>query len=427
MYIYDIIEHKRHGEKLTAGEIDYAVNGYVSGEILPEQMSALLMAIAINGMTDVETYNLTKSMQNTGKTLHFDFETVDKHSTGGVGDSTTLIIAPVLACLGLKVSKMSGGGLGFTGGTIDKLKVFDGYNPAMDYKTFVGNLQKVGCAIISQSEEIAKADKMIYLLRDRTATVDSIPLIASSIMSKKLASGANTILLDVKYGSGAFMKTKEEAIELAKLMVKIAKKDNKKVCAVISNMNCPLSAGVGCNQEVYSVLNALNGNNSMLLELSKYLSAKMYALATDCAFSDAQKKVTDVIASGQAKDKLKQMIVAGGGNLTIFDNPNSLLVSDYVVKCTSKQAGYIANIDAYKVAKFVQHLKSQTDNDKQKLRCGVLLDIKLGDKVEMNQQIAQVFSAKKVRKEDLDLLYEAITFSDQPVEVSGKLVAEVIK
>ncbi len=427
MYIYDIIEHKRHGEKLTAEEIDYAVNGYVSGEILPEQMSALLMAIAINGMTDVETYNLTKSMQNTGKTLHFDFETVDKHSTGGVGDSTTLIIAPVLACLGLKVSKMSGGGLGFTGGTIDKLKVFDGYNSVMDYKTFVGNLQKVGCAIISQSEEIAKADKMIYLLRDRTATVDSIPLIASSIMSKKLASGANTILLDVKYGSGAFMKTKEEAIELAKLMVKIAKKDNKKVCAVISNMNCPLSAGVGCNQEVYSVLNSLNGNNSMLLELSKYLSAKMYALATDCAFSDAQKKVTDVIASCQAKDKLKQMIVAGGGNLTVFDNPNSLLVSDYVVRCTSKQPGYIANIDAYKVAKFVQHLKSQTDNDKQKLRCGVLLDIKLGDKVEMNQQIAQVFSAKKVRKEDLDLLYEAITFSDQPVEVSGKLVAEVIK
>lgn len=426
MYIYDIIEKKRQAQKLTKEEIDFVVKMFTAGEILPEQMSALLMAIAINGMTDGETYELTKSMQATGKTLKFAFDTIDKHSTGGVGDSTTLLIVPVLACLGLKVSKMSGGSLGFTGGTIDKLKVFEGYNPVIEEKAFTDMLQKIGCAIISQSNEIAKADKMIYALRDRTATVDSIPLIASSIMSKKLASGAHIIMLDVKYGLGAFMKTKEDAVKLAKLMVKIAKKDGKKAMAVVTNMDAPLSLGVGCNLEVYSVLQAFRGENSSLLELSKYLSAKMYALATGESFNEAKKKVTEVLASGKAFAKLKEMLEFGGANLAVFDNPDGLLISDYVLKCNSKQGGYITGIDAYKIAKFVQHLKNETDNDKQKLRCGILLNKKIGDYVQEDELLLKVFSAKKVKQEDLEMLYDAFTFGEKN-NTNHKLVLEVIK
>ncbi len=426
MFIYDIIEKKRHSNELTREEIDFAVNGYVKGDVSNEQMSALLMAITINGMTDTETYNLTKAMQLSGKTYKFDFVTVDKHSTGGVGDSTTFIIAPTLACLGLNVAKMSGSSLGHTGGTIDKLKVFNGYNPQMTEKAFVDMLKKCGCAIISQSEDVAKADKLMYALRDRTATVDSIPLVASSIMSKKLASGTDVIVLDVKYGAGAFMKTEEQACELARLMVKIGRKDGKKVSAVVTNMNMPLSVGVGCNEEIYSVIKALDGDNSPLLELSKYLSAKIYSIATNSSFANAKKLVNEVIASGAVKQKLYEMITLGGGNADILNNPESLLISDYVIQVSSTKRGYITNIDALKIAKFVKHLKDGVENDKQKQRTGVLLTKNLGDAVAEGEELVKVFASRKISDADLNMLLDAFTITATD-KFEYKLIAEVIK
>ncbi|MBR4745366.1 MAG: thymidine phosphorylase [Clostridia bacterium] len=425
MYIYDIIEKKRYGNELTKEEIEFTIAGFVKGDITEAQMSALLMAITINGMTDKEALCLTKTMQNSGKSYKFPFKSVDKHSTGGVGDSTTLIVVPTLAAMGLRVSKMSGKALGFTGGTIDKMKCFDGYNPEMSEEKFLDIIRKCGCVIMSQSSDIAVADKLIYALRDKTATVDSIPLIASSIMSKKLASGADTILLDVKYGTGAFMKTIDDAKKLAKLMVKIGKADGRNVNAVITNMNVPLSDGVGCNQEVYSAIKVLHGENSRLAELSKYLCAKLYSEAKGKPFNECKKMVSDAIASGKAAEKLREMVMLGGGNADIIDHPEKLLISDYVVKVTSKKNTYVNNINAYKVAKFVNHLKDSAV-EKQKYRAGIMLNVHVGDEIHENDTLATIYSSRKVTNEMIEELLACFEFSDK-YSSNYKLIEESVK
>ena len=425
MYIYDIIEKKRYGKELTKEEIEFTVAGFVKGDITEAQMSALLMAITINGMTDKETWCLTKAMQNSGKSYKFPFKSVDKHSTGGVGDSTTLIVVPTLAAMGLRVTKMSGKALGFTGGTIDKIKCFDGYNPEMTEEKFLDTIRKCGCVVMSQSADVAVADKLIYALRDKTATVDSIPLIASSIMSKKLASGADTILLDVKYGTGAFMKTIEDAKKLAKLMVKIGKSDGKNVSAVITNMNVPLSDGVGCNQEVYSAIKALHGENSKLAELSKYLCAKLYSEAKGKPFNECKKLVSETISSGKAIEKLREMIMLGGGNADIIDHPEKLLISDYVVTVVSKKNAYVNNIDAYKVAKFVNHLKDSAV-EKQKYRAGIMLNVHVGDQVHENDTLATIYSSQKVTNETIEELLACFEFGDKDTS-DYKLIEESVK
>ena len=426
MYIYDILEKKRAGKALTDEEIREVVKAYVADEITDAQMSALLMAICINGMTTEETIALTKAMQASGKTYKYDFKSVDKHSTGGVGDSTSLILVPTLAALGLKVTKMSGKSLGFTGGTIDKLKAFDGYNPEMSEKKYLDIVKSCGGVIISQSSDIALADKKIYALRDKTATVESIPLIASSIMSKKLSCGADSILLDVKYGSGALVKSVFDAGRLARLMVKIGKKAGKKVNAVITNMNTPLSYGVGCNMEVYCAIMALHGKNSQLLELSKYLSAKLHAMHTGASYKKAYSLVSKAISSGASLNKMREIISLGGGDVSILDKPEKLLVSDYVVKVIADKSGYINNIDALKVAKFVNHLKDSVDTDKQKLRTGVMFNYAVGDKVNKGDELATVYSASKVTPAQLKELTDAVAVNKYKLPLF-KLVVEAIK
>lgn len=426
MFIFDIIDKKRKGKELTVDEINFAVNGFVEGAVLPEQMSALLMAIMLKGMTDDEVFALTKAMQNSGKTYSFDFDVVDKHSTGGVGDSTSLILLPILASLNVKVAKMSGKSLGYTGGTIDKLSCFKGFNVELSEKEFKTAIKKVGGSIISQSEEIAIADKKIYVLRDKCACVESIPLIASSVMSKKLASGSNTILLDVKFGNGAFMKTKKMAIKLAKLMVKIGKADGKNVCAMVTNMNYPLSYGVGCNFEVYSVIKALNGEEGNLLKLSTQLSAKLYSMATGENYGKSCEFVNTALNSGKALNKLKQIITNQGGSCEILDNPNSLLSSKSVLPVLSKcDGGYVKSINALTMAK-VQKLLQENVKDDEKKKCGILLNVSVGSFVNKETVLANLYSQKPISNEIIELFLSGINYVKTKVK-QPKLVAKIIR
>ncbi len=426
MYIIDIIDKKRKGEVLSKEEIEFAVNGYVKGSVLDEQMSALLMAIMLNGMNIKETYYLTKVMQNSGKTYSFPFEVADKHSSGGVSDSTTLILLPTLSAMNVKVAKMSGKSLGYTGGTIDKVSMFKNFNTELDEADFKKALNEVGGALISQSDEIALADKKIYALRDRCACVESVPLIASSIMSKKLASGSNTILLDVKCGSGAFMKDKRSAIKLAKTMVKIGKMDGKNIRAIVTNMNTPLSSGIGCAQEVYCVIKALNKEDSDLLELSKILSAHLYSMTMICSYENAYNEVCRTINSGKAKHKLEQIVKNQGGDASAILHPEKLLDAKFVtpVKCADN-GGYVSKIDALtmaKVQKYVQNLAPEKD----KHSCGVMLNVKVGSGVKQGDELAKIYSASKLDEDILQLFLSGIKFSATPVK-KEKLVLKIIK
>ena len=425
MLIFDVIDKKRKGLNLTKDEIEFAVNGFVKGDVLPEQMSALLMAIVINGMSDKETYHLTKIMQNSGKTYKFPFEVVDKHSSGGVGDSTTLILLPTLAALGVKVAKMSGKSLGFTGGTIDKVSCFQNFKTDLTQKQFENVITKVGGSVISQSEEIALADKKIYALRDKCACVESIPLIASSIMSKKLACGSNTILLDVKYGSGAFMKTKASAIKLAKTMVKLGKLDGKNVVAMVTNMNTPLSNGIGCGPEVYSVIKALKGEEGSLLSLSKTLSAQLYSMATNIDYAESLRRVEQTLVTGKAEEKLREIVKYQGGSVEVFDAPESLLDAKVKTKINSRISGYVKNIDALTLARVEKYLQ-QTANEQNKKFCGIMLNVKVGDYVKHGDLLATLYSYEKVNIEVVNMFYSGFEFSNKKVK-PVKLVAKIIK
>ncbi len=396
MIMYDIIEKKRYGKELTKEEISFVVNGYNLGQITDAQMSSFLMAVTIHSMTDKETYYLTKCMKNSGETIDLGIKAVDKHSTGGVSDTTTLIIAPILACLNVKVAKMSGRSLGFTGGTIDKLEVFSGYQADLDVKEFENILKEVGCSIVSQSVELAPADKKIYQLRDQTATVDSIPLIASSVMSKKLASGASIILLDVKYGSGAFMKTKKDAITLAKLMVKIGKMDGKEVYAFVTNMNVPLDRGIGCVDEVRCALDVLSGRStSKLAILSKAIVKFLYEKYTNVKDKNIGQKIEEIMQSGMAKEKLAEMIERHGGNSTYVMKPELLPKSKYTVEFVSKTSGYVHHIDAYKIAKVVQHLKNMNIANELKPTQGIRLNVEINSYVRHGQVLCYIHTNSK--------------------------------
>jgi pyrimidine-nucleoside phosphorylase len=304
MRMYDIIQKKRDGLELTDREIEFAVEGYVGGDVPDYQMSALLMAVYFRGMTPRELKTLTLAMMRSGETVDLaalgDL-TVDKHSTGGVGDKTTLIVAPIVACLGGVVAKMSGRGLGHTGGTVDKLEAIPGYKTEMSREDFLRQVREIGIAVVGQSGHLAPADKKIYALRDVTATVESIPLIASSIMSKKLASGAKNIVLDVKVGSGAFMKTKEDAERLARAMVGIGTLSGRRVTAVLTNMDIPLGRAVGNALEVIEAVDVLSGRGPAdLVEVCTELSARMLCLARGWAYEESLEKVREALSGGAA-------------------------------------------------------------------------------------------------------------------------------
>ncbi len=390
MYIYDIIEKKRKKLALTKEEIQFVITSFVNHTITDAQMSSLLMAIVLNGMNYEETLAFTLAMKNSSETLQFSEFIVDKHSTGGVSDTTTLLVVPILASLGVKIAKMSGRSLGFTGGTIDKLEVFEGYQVEKSLQEFEEIVKKINCSIISQTADLAYADKLIYSLRNQTATVDSIPLIASSIMSKKLAGGAKFLLLNVHFGSGAFMESKRDALKLAKLMVKIGNASGVPTKAVVSNMNTPLASGVGCSEEVLSALNALHGENSLLLKLSKVLAREILVSVKNITPTDAEKQVNSVLKNKAALHKLSELILVHGGNAKFVANPKLVPHAKHTLTLNAPRGGYVNRMDARTVAKVVNHLKQLNITESTKKLVGVRLLVTLGQKVKAGDAIAEI-------------------------------------
>ena len=351
MRMYDLILKKKQGGELSTDEIRYMIEGFTEGSIPDYQMSAMTMAICFRGMTPRETVDLTLAMRDSGDVLDLSGikgVKVDKHSTGGVGDKTSLALTPIIAALGVPVAKMSGRGLGHTGGTIDKLECFDGFTTALSEEQFAGNVNTIGIAIAGQTANLAPADKKLYALRDVTATVDQISLIASSIMSKKLAAGADAILLDVKTGSGAFMKEESDAIQLAKEMVEIGKSAGRKMTAVITNMDEPLGMAVGNILEVKEAIDTLKGNGpDDFVELIETLASHMLILGGAVKdFDEGLMRVRESIQSGKALDKFKQFVAAQGGDTKYIDHPELFEQADIIEEIRSEQDGFVGSIDA---------------------------------------------------------------------------------
>ena len=394
MRIYDIIEKKRDGHKLTKEEIDFFVREFTNENIEDYQASALLMAIFINGMDEEETVNLTESMANSGDTLDLSAIngiTADKHSTGGVGDKTSLIVAPICASLGIKMAKMSGRGLGHTGGTIDKLESIKGFNVSLETDDFFKQVNEVGVSIIGQTGNLAPADKKIYALRDVTAKVGDISLIASSIMSKKIAAGAKNIVLDVKCGSGAFMKDEESATQLAELMVKIGKKCGRNMAAVITNMDIPLGSNVGNALEINEVIDILNNKgDKQLRELCLVLSATILSISYDWKYNEAYKKAEQTITDGSAYKKFIEFVTAQSGNNEMSIAP----VSTKSLKIKVDKNGYITSIDSRIVGESAVLLGAgrERKTDTIDYGAGIVLYKKTCDKVSIGDTIAVLYA-----------------------------------
>ena len=382
MNILDIIDKKRDGYTLTHQELKYAFYNYMNGNIPDYQMSSLLMAICIRGMNDKETLDLTDLFIESGEILDLSGITgitVDKHSTGGVGDKTTLIIGPIVASCGLKVPKMSGRGLGFTGGTIDKLESIPGFKVNLSKKEFIEQVDKVGFAVTSQTANLAPLDKKINALRDVTGTDESLPLIASSIMSKKIASGAINIVIDIKVGRGALIKTKDQAVEISRLMKKIGSKYERNVETMITYMDIPLGTSIGNTLEIIEVMKILKGEeNNYLVALSKALATKMVSMGKEISMEEATKEVEEVLKSGKAYEKLVEMVKAQGGDLT------KLKISKNVQRIYSTKDGHITNMDALKFGKLSLELGGGRKTKEEKIdpSVGIILNKKIGDDVK---------------------------------------------
>lgn len=398
MRIYDIISKKRDGFELTDEEIAFFIKGYVKGDIKDYHAAALLMAIYLNGMTDREMVTLTLEMAQSGDMLDLgaiDGITVDKHSTGGVGDKTTLIVTPIVAALGCKVAKMSGRGLGHTGGTVDKLESIDGFNVSLEPEEFIETVKKTGICVVGQTGDLAPADKKLYALRDATATVGCIPLIASSIMSKKLAAGSQCIVLDVKYGSGAFMKTAEDAQALSEKMVSIGKGAGRKIAAVISDMDTPLGKNIGNTLEVIEAVDILkSAEMSDLTEVSLELAANLIMLAQEISYSDAKTKVESALKDGSAYKKFLEMVSAQGGNTAIIEDTAKMKKAAYKKDIISNSDGYVAFTDAEKIGSASVILGAGRVNKEDSIdyTAGIILHKKAGDKVNKGDIIAEMFT-----------------------------------
>ncbi len=403
MRMYDIIRKKRDGGALSTAEIDFFVRGYTNGEIPDYQASALCMAIWFRGMTVEETTALTLAIRDSGEILslpHFEGLRVDKHSTGGVGDKTSLVIAPIVAALGIKVAKMSGRGLGHTGGTVDKLESFSGLRTDLSLGEFSEIVDRTGISIVGQSQDLAPADKLLYALRDVTATVDSMPLIASSIMGKKLAADDDCILLDVKTGDGAFMKTREDSLALARLMVEIGKRAGKRMRALITDMDAPLGYAVGNTLEVIEAIETLRGEGPEdLTELSVTLAAHLGELAGLGDLGHCEREVRRVIASGEALGKLADMVGVQGGDPSWVYDTEQFPRAKYTRTVCAKTAGYIEEMRAESVgvASLLLGAGRSTKTDVIDLSAGILLCAKVGDRVEEGQPIATLYTSDAAR------------------------------
>lgn len=432
MRMVDIISKKRNGLALTEEEIQFFISGYMNEEIPDYQVSALLMAIYYQGMTEEETAYLTNSMTKSGDVIDLSSihgHKVDKHSTGGVGDKTTFIVGPLAAAAGIPVAKMSGRGLGHTGGTIDKLEAIPGMQVELSNDEFIQQVNQYKLSVVGQTGHLAPADKKLYALRDVTATVDSIPLIASSVMSKKIASGADSIVLDVKTGSGAFMKSIDDARELARRMVKIGEKLGRNTTAVISNMNQPLGYEIGNANEIKEAVQVLQGQSIQdLRELAIELTTHMTLLAG--VYSDettAKKNLAELLDNGQAYEAFKQFIQAQQGDISVIEDLSLLPTASHHHEIKSPSDGYLYEMEAEKIGLAAMHLGAgrQTKEDTIDHAAGITLLKKTGDEVRQGEPIAILHSNKEVNVAE-SLFLDAITISDDKPE-SLPMIYEVIK
>ncbi len=398
MRFCDLIIKKRNGLKLNQKEIDYAIKEFDEGIIPDYQMSAMLMAIYFQGMDINEIKYLTMAMVNSGKTIDLSSIPgikVDKHSTGGVGDTTTLALAPMVAVAGVPVAKMSGRGLGHTGGTIDKLESIEGFKTELSLSKFIDIVKKVGGSIISPTSDLAPADKKLYALRDVTGTIDSIPLIVSSIMSKKLAAGADAIVLDVTTGSGAFMKEYKDALKLGKIMVDIGLELGKETVAILSNMDEPLGFAIGNSLEVKEAIEVLkNRGPEDLRDLCLVLGAHMLKLGgVTRNYEEGKKRLEKILKEGTAFDKFKEMVTAQGGNPEIIDNPELLPLAKHCTKIKADLSGYIQKIDSRLIGESAMLLGAGREKKESEidLSVGIILKKKVGSKVNKNEDLAEVY------------------------------------
>ncbi|MCE0740943.1 pyrimidine-nucleoside phosphorylase [Bacillus subtilis] len=415
MRMVDIIIKKQNGKELTTEEIQFFVNGYTDGSIPDYQASALAMAIFFQDMSDRERADLTMAMVNSGETIDLsaiEGIKVDKHSTGGVGDTTTLVLAPLVAALDVPVAKMSGRGLGHTGGTIDKLEAIDGFHVELTKDEFIKLVNRDKVAVIGQSGNLTPADKKLYALRDVTGTVNSIPLIASSIMSKKIAAGADAIVLDVKTGAGAFMKTEEDAAELAKAMVRIGNNVGRQTMAVISDMSQPLGFAIGNALEVKEAIDTLKGEGPEdLHELVLTLGSQMVVLAKKAnTLDEARAKLEEVMKNGKALEKFKDFLKNQGGDSSIVDDPAKLPQAAYQIDVPAKEAGVVSEIvaDEIGVAAMLLGAGRATKEDEIDLAVGIMLRKKVGDKVEKGEPLVTLYANRENVDEVIAKVYDNI-------------------
>lgn len=435
MRTVDILRKKRDGEVLSAAEIRHLIDGYVMGSVPDYQMSAWAMSVFFRGMTPEETADLTMEMVRSGDQVDLQPISgvkVDKHSTGGVGDTTTLVLAPLVAAAGVPVAKMSGRGLGHTGGTIDKFESFRGFTVELTKEQFVSQVNRIGVAVAGQSGNLTPADKQLYALRDVTATVESIPLIASSIMSKKIAAGANAIVLDVKTGTGAFMKTREQSFALAKAMVAIGSRLGRDTIAIISDMDQPLGYAVGNALEVREAIDTLQGKGPQdLEELCLTLGANMCLLAGKVAtFDDGVARLRELLRNGAALAKLKELVAAQGGDAAMVDDPGLLPGAAHAVPVHSEVDGYVQAIDAEAVGVAAMMLGAgrETKDSAIDLGVGIVLQAKVGDPVRANEPLAILYANDESRiAPALERVRQAFRLTDQAVQPPALIYGMVTK
>ncbi len=434
MRIIDIIEKKREKQELTKEEIEFFVTNYTNGEIKDYQAAALIMAIFLNGMTDQETTNLTLAMAHSGEIL--DLSTlgeiiVDKHSTGGVGDKISIILLPLVSSLGVAVAKMSGRGLGFTGGTVDKLESIPGYQTAIEMEQFIKNVEQIGISMISQTLNLAPADKKLYALRDSISCVESIPLIASSIMSKKIASGAQKIVLDVTVGKGAFMKNIEEARKLSNTMIQIGKLANRETVCIVTNMDEPLGYAVGNSLEVIEAVKFLKGDmpedvKQVVLELGSYM---IQLAGKGENLEENKNKLLQNIENGKAYAKFLELVEQQGGDITCIENLERLPKAKYIEAIYSEEEGYIQEINSKEIGKLAGILGAGREKKEDAINpaVGIVLTKKVADKVEKNEVLAYIHADDENKLREVKTKYKEIVKIAENEGVKQKTILEIIR
>lgn len=434
MRMYDLIMKKRNGEELNEAEIRYMISEYVSGEIPDYQMSAFLMAVYFQGMTDQETTIMTDAVARSGDMVDLSAIQgikVDKHSTGGVGDKTSLIIGPIVASCGVKVAKMSGRGLGHTGGTVDKMEAIPGMRTSLSREEFFEVVNQTGLSIIGQSGNITPADKKLYALRDVTATVDSIPLIAVSIMSKKLAAGSDCILLDIKTGSGAFMKTLEDSIALAQKMVAIGEGAGRRMAALITDMDIPLGNNIGNALEVQEAVATLNGQGPKdLTTVCMHLAANMLYLANKGTLEECMQLAKEAVDSKRALNSLIAMVEAQGGDSDVIKNPDHFKKAPYEYEVKAKETGYIThmNTEDCGIASAMLGAGRETTDSVIDYAAGIVLKKKVGEFVQQGETIAVMYASKEeLFTAAANRFYEAVTIADKNIEKEPLIFARIEK